>query len=275
MKLYLITLFCLSGVYCNCQYYYNDIVLPRQALKQYTALKNNHITQVTATSYESNGNTTDNFKLEQQVTANASSITSYYTFPSSGNTVTTNFYINNKPSSTIDSSGNVATTTNYTYDASGNILFILIRTEDTFMGSHSEELHEWKYKDGKPFSMLKLKDHKDSTLVEFSYDEQGNVAQENWRRKGQLAESYFYYYNTDKQLTDIVRFNNKARKMLPDFLLEYNKIDQLTQMIQIPVGSSDYLVWKYVYAASGLKEREVCFDKKNQLVGRIEYHYRQ
>ena len=275
MKALLITIFCLPSIYSHCQYFYNDVVLPRQSIKQYIALKNNHIKHVIATSYESDGTISDNFKMEQEVTTNATAIVSYYTFPSSGNTVTTNFYENNKPTSTIDSSNKVTTTSYYTYDNLGNILAINIKTEDVFMGSHSEELHEWKYNDSKPTRMLKINNLTDTTVVEFSYDEQGNVAQEKWKRKGQIVESYFYYYNTANQLTDIVRFNVKAKKMLPDFLLEYNKDNQLTQMTQIPIGSSDYLVWKYVYAANGLKEREVCFDKKNQLLGRIEYHYQQ
>ena len=140
------------------------------------------------------------------------------------------------------------------------------------MNSHSTEIHQWIYKDNVPQKMLQIKDRTDTTFVTFTYDG-GNVAQETWRRKGHVAETYYYYYNTKNQLTDIVRFNIRVRKMLPDFLYEYDEQGRVSQMMQVPNGSTDYMVWKYNYNSNGLKEQELLYNKQQQLVGRVLYKY--
>lgn len=255
------------------QYYYNDIVATQLSRQQYISLKNNNIKTVTAVSYESDNEITSDFKLQQQITPGAKSITIYTSHPSSGDDVSTTYYDNDKLVKTVDSSGNVVTTITYQYNANGSLDNILTQTHDGFMNSHSEELHQWVYNNGQPLYMLRIKDKTDTTNIEFSYDEQGNVAQENWKKKGRIAESYYYYYNTNKQLTDIVRYNNKAKKMLPDFLYEYDAEGRIIQMTQVPAGSNDYMVWKYVYNNKGLKQNELLFTKQNKLVGKIEYQY--
>ncbi|HEY6977157.1 MAG TPA: hypothetical protein VH396_12765, partial [Chitinophagaceae bacterium] len=54
--------FLLSLLFINIsfgQYYYNDIITTQQTNRQYLLLKNNHIRQVSASSYEANGELTD------------------------------------------------------------------------------------------------------------------------------------------------------------------------------------------------------------------------
>ena len=62
--------------------------------------------------------------------------------------------------------------------------------------------------------------------------------------------------------------------MLPDFLFEYNDEGVVSQLTQIPQGSSDYIIWQYVYDGRGLKEKDVLFDKRKELLGTITYTYR-
>jgi YD repeat-containing protein len=255
------------------QYYYNDLVALKMSTRQYSLLKDNNVKSVKAVSYESNDQLTEDFRLEQQINQGAKIITTYSNHPSSGEVVTNNFYDNGRLIKTVDSSGNVKTTTTYQYDAEGKVDNILTQTNDAFMNSTSSELHKWNYNDDKPTYMLRVKDNRDTTLIELSYDEEGNVAQENWKRKDKTVQSYFYYYNDTHQLTDIVRYNTKAQKMLPDFLFEYDSNGNLTQMTQVPSGSSDYTVWQYVYDDKGLKQKEVAYNKQKQLLGRVEYRY--
>ncbi|MGI8950420.1 MAG: hypothetical protein ACR2FN_02435 [Chitinophagaceae bacterium] len=264
---------CLISITGKSQYYFNDIVAAQQSQKQYLALKTNHIHNVNAVSYESDNEPTEDFKLEQQIGFNAKTIRIFSSDPSSGSTVTINTYENNKLIKTIDSSINVTNTITYKYDASDKINTIKTVTEDTFMKSNSEELHQWFYKDDKPDYMLRIKDKTDTTLIALTYDEQGNVAQEDWKKKDRIIETYYYYYNDKKQLTDIVRYNNRAKKMLPDFLYEYDDEGHVIQLTEIPAGSSDYMIWKYIYANNGLKKAEYLFNKQKQLVGKIEYQY--
>ena len=262
---------CWNMVYS--QYYYNDIVATKQAAQQYQALKTNHIKHVTAVSYESDNQPTENFKLEQTISPDAGTITINASYPSTGNLLTVNTYKNEKLAATQDSSANVLTNTTYTYNDAGNIASITMQTIDTFMNSRSTEVHLWQYNtNGQPAQMLKIKDNNDTTLVEFTYDN-GNVAQETWKHNGQVVENYYYYYNANNQLTDIVRYNYRVQKMLPDFLYDYDASGHVIKMMQVPAGRSDYMIWQYIYNDNGLKEKELLYNKQQQLVGKIEYRY--
>lgn len=255
------------------QYYYNDIVATQQAAQQYEALKSNHITHVMAESFESNNQPTENFHLEQTISPDANLVTIDASYPSTGKLLTVNTYKNGKLYNTQDSSANVSTTTTYAYDNSGKIAAITTQTIDTFMNSRSTEVHQWIYNDnGQPAKMLKIKDGADTTVVELTYDN-GNVAQETWKRRGKVVENYYYYYNGNNQLTDIVRFNNRVKKLLPDFLYDYDAQGRVVKMMQVPAGSSDYMIWQYVYNSNGLKEKELLYNKQQQLIGQIRYRY--
>jgi hypothetical protein len=254
------------------QYYYNDIITTQQTNQQYVLLKNNHVRQLSAKSYEADGETTENFALEQEVSGNGSEITTTSEFPSTGKSLSTSVYTNNKLTKTITNNDNVTSTVSYTYK-NEHLESITTQTEDTFMNSSSQEVHQWFYENDQPVKMLLIKNNKDTTVIEFTKDEHGDIGEEHWKKNGRQVENYFYYYNDQHKLTDIVRFNAKAQRLLPDYLFEYDNNGILTQLTQIPQGSSDYLVWHYVYGANGLKQKELCFNKQKQPVGRIEYTY--
>jgi hypothetical protein len=44
-------------------------------------------------------------------------------------------------------------------------------------------------------------------------------------------------------------------------------------MTQVPQGSSDYVIWQYVYDERGLKIKDVLFDKRQELLGTVTYTY--
>lgn len=275
MKLFLsaFTLFCCFTFQAKSQYYFNDIVAPQLAQKQYMALKDNRVAKVTATSYENSNQPVDDFMLEQTISPGAKTITINSSYPSAGSTVSVTQYENNKPVKTYDSSSNVVTITTYAYDGEGRVETITTQTDDAFMDSHSKEVHQWFYDDNKPSYMVRIKDNIDTTVVRLIQDEHGNIGQENWEKKGRTVESYYYYYNDQNNLTDIVRYNARAKKMLPDFLYEYANNGLVNQMTQIPAGTSDFMIWKYIYNDKGLKQQELLYNKQNQLVGKIVYQY--
>jgi len=254
------------------QYYYNDILTTQQTNNQYLLLKKNHVQQVSAKSYEADGELTSDFQLEQNILNNASEITTTSSFPSTGKSESQSSYANDKLSKTITNSDKVQSTVLYSYD--NNLLkSITTQTIDTFMNSSSQEVHQWFYENDKPTKMLLIKNNNDTTTVEFKIDEHGDVGEERWRKKGRIVENFFYYYNDQHKLTDIVSYNAKAQRLLPDFLFEYDNNGTLIKFTQIPQGSADYLVWQYVYLQNGLKQKELCFNKQKQPVGSIEYHY--
>ena len=120
--------------------------------------------------------------------------------------------------------------------------------------------------------MLRIKNQKDSALIDFILDEQGNVTDEiNAMPNGQ---HYYYYYDAKNRLTDIVKFNVVMGKLRPDFTFEYNNSNQVTQMIAVEEGvNRNYYTWKYVYN-DGLRIIEKCFSKENVLLGYFEYEYK-
>jgi YD repeat-containing protein len=275
-RLFFCVLLLLAAFSCPAQYYYNDILAAAQSDKQYQVLKANHIQTVNARSFENDNKPAEGFRLNQEISKDASKIITRTDYPSAGHTYTVSYYANNRIAKTEDSSANVFTVTSFEYDAAGNISRITSLTDDPARSSRSEEVHAWTYRDnGQPSGMLRIKDRKDTLVVEFVTDEKGNIGEERWKKNGRRTETYYYYYNDNHQLTDIVRYNVKAKRLLPDYLFEYDEKGRISQMTQVPLGSSNYMVWKYVFNSKGLKQRELCYNKQKQLVGRIEYTYQQ
>jgi hypothetical protein len=256
-----------------CQYYYNDIISLKQSNEIYAAFKRNNITLVTATSVESDNTPTTGFSYKRQITNNGSLVTTDISLEATGPTETQEYYTNNLLSKSVDSSANVSTTVNYKYNQDGNIDWIETQTDDTSRNMHSVEVHKWFYTNNIPDSMLRIKDNADTTFVHFKKDDKQNIIEEVWLKKNRIIEHYFYYYNNSSQLTDIVRFNTRAQRMLPDFLFAYNDNGTLSQLTQIPQGSSDYITWQYVYDERGLKIKDALFDKHQQLLGTVTYTY--
>jgi YD repeat-containing protein len=121
--------------------------------------------------------------------------------------------------------------------------------------------------------MLRIKDKKDTSVVSFKLDEKGNVSEEQSIRRGVSSDPVYYYYDSNNRLTDIVRFNNKAKRLLPEYMFEYSPKNQVIQKITVPGNGSNYLIWRYQYDDRGLRVREAIFDKYKQLTGKIEYQY--
>jgi hypothetical protein len=263
-------------IFCNCkaQYYYNDVVDLNASKNIYLNLKKNNIHEVSATSVESDNTPTTGFVYSKIIKNNGSLIITHTELESAGPSDEFDTYLNDQLIKSSDSTDSVLTTVDYNYDTLGNILLVQTQTDDTSMNTHSKELHKWFYNGNFLDSMIRIKDDKDTTFVHFKRDEQNNIAEELWLKKGRVIEHYYYYYNEKNQLTDIVRYNAKAQQMLPDFLFEYNEQGMLSQLIQVPQSSSDYVIWQYVYDERGLKIKDVLFDKHKELMGTVTYTYR-
>jgi len=273
MKFLCLFLLLLPGSFCFSQYYYNDIVAPQQAQAQNMLLKKNNIKKVTATSIENDNTQSSSFKIDQDILQGGDVIVTNSTDAAGINTFTRSNFSNSRIIRNVDSNANVVTTVSYKYDNTGKLSNITSVTNDAFMNSHLEEQHQWFYNAEKPSYMLRIKDGKDTTRIEFVYDEKGNLGEEKWMKKNSTLEHWYYYYDDAGRLTDIVRFNLKAKKMLPDFLFEYDTTGRLIQTTQVPSGISSYLVWKYTFDDRGLKTTETCYNKQKQVVGKIVYSY--
>ena len=256
------------------QYYYNDIVATQQSSAQHQLLKVNKIRVVKAFSKEADNSMVEGFMLQQDINKDASKIITVSTVSSRVVSSLTSLYEKEKISKTKEESLNVLNIVDYVYDANGILHTIASATTDTSIGTFSTETHVWLYNNkNQPIQMLKIKDNKDTTNIQFVLDDNGIVIEEHWKKRAKNLESYYYYYNDKNNITDIVRFNTRAKKMLPDFMYEYDANNRIKQMIQVLAGGSNYNTWRYRYNENGLKQTEVCYDKQKKLVGSIEYVY--
>lgn len=257
----------------SAQYYFNDIISIRQGNEQYKTWRTQKIASIKTISYEPDNSITEGFAVTQEISRDGKKVT-ISTQTNNQISVTVNMYELGVLKRTQTNHKNISNKTDYTYDTQGRISKVYLSTIDTFMNSTIAEVHEWNYDEyGAPTSMLKIKNQQDSVIVQFIKDEQGNIGEEKWLKNGRTIENYYYYYNANRQVTDIVKYNSKLKKLLPDFIYEYNTANQPTQMTQFSLGSNNYFVWKYKYNEKGLKTEEICSDKTKMQIGRIEYQY--
>jgi hypothetical protein len=256
------------------QYYFNDLLSIQMGNEQYRLLRTQRIRQISATSYEADNTITDGFKLEEDISMDGKKIQLRTAIASGHTSVTDRFYELGKIRRTQTYSYGISNKTVYTYTPGGQVQTIAITTTDTAMKSTVLETHAWNYDNkGEPVSMWLIKNKNDSTLIELKKDEKGLVIEEDWKKNNRIRETYYYYYDAANHLTDIVRYNARLKKLIPDFQYEYDSSGKVTQMIQISMGSASYFIWKYQYNENGLKSQESGYDKDKKLAGRIVYTY--
>jgi hypothetical protein len=141
---------------------------------------------------------------------------------------------------------------------------------------YENEIHQWFYNsDNKPVRMLRIVNNRDTTDIRFTLDEKGNIIEEIPFIHNVSQAKIYYYYDAKNRLTDIVRFNIKAGRLLPDYMFEYSDKNQVTQKITtLSAGGIGYLIWRYAYDEKGLKTTEASFNRNKELTGKIKYNYR-
>lgn len=256
------------------QYYYKDLVAAAditRLMKTYTA---NNIKRITAKGITPEGSPSSEFSEVGEVNGTTLKVTTN----NNKSISTLKFTFNDRGQliNSIDSAINVKSVSTYTYDANGKIISISNSATDAdSSGDFSQtEIHQYFYKDGKLDKMWRIINKKDSLEVRFVTEENGNVIEERNFRRGVLADPVYYYYDDRNRLTDIVRFNYKANRLLPDYLFEYDDNDRVIQKITTTSGNNlGYLTWRYLFDEKGLKTKEALFNKDKQLQGRIDYSY--
>jgi hypothetical protein len=271
----LLFLFCLSLLSTGYgQYYYNDIVSTQLSNDQYKLLRTSRIRKIKATSLEADNTVTDGFLLEEEISLDGKRSTLNTATFGGKPSVTNRLYELNKLKRTQSSRNGIDVKTDYTYNEKGQVQKLVFTTTDTAMKAVSTEIHDWSYNEaGQALFMLKIKNRTDTTRIELVKDDHGLVAEEHWKKKNRTLETYYYYYDPKDQLTDIVRYNARLKKLLPDYMYEYDDKGRLSQMTQVSLSSASYIVWKYTYNEKGLKQKEAGYDKQKKLVGSIEYAY--
>ena len=260
----------------NSQYYYKDIVAAADIARLMKTYNANNIKKVTAKGITPEGGAASDFTEVGEINANGTSLRITTTNNKIVSTLTFNFNDRGLLISSVDSTVAVKSTSTYTYDANGKITSINNSANDAdSSGDFSQtEIHQYIYKDGKLDKMWRIINRKDSLEVRFVIDDNGKVLEERNFRRGVLADPIYYYYDDRNRLTDIVRFNYKANRLLPDYLFEYDENDRVIQKITTTSGKNlGYITWRYLFDEKGLKTKEALFNKDKELQGRIDYSY--
>lgn len=255
------------------QYYYKDLVTTGQNNQQFTTYTQRNIKKVSLISYNGNSTESAGFTAEQLVDPRMRSITTITRTAVIGDAFLIARYNDaGKLVQTTDSAQNATNITKYVYDESGKLASIA--TSNSSDNISTTESHQYTYDaNGKPATMLRIRNNSDTTRVQFILDEHGNVGEEKITRSNLPASTVYYYYDGKNRLTDIVRYNAQAKRLLPDYMFEYNDNNQLKKMVIVPEGTNEYQNWYYQYTEDGLKKLDLCYDKAQHLMGKVVYEY--
>jgi hypothetical protein len=274
MKPFLFALFLTVSVFAQAQYYYKDIIGTRETAALIKTYKANKVRKVILNSFDAYNARSEDFQVEQTFNAGGKTLRTFTRSGlTEGSTLLSIVDENGNVVKTVDSSATTTSTTVYQYDASNKLTSLVATSSDTSKAFKQTEEHLWQYDGERPVRMLRIKNARDTTIVEFRLDEKGNVIEEQSLHRGVKSTPVQYYYDGRNRLTDIVRYNNRAKRLLPEYMFEYSPSDQVIQRITVPANSSDYLIWRYQYDNRGLKVKEAIFNKRKQLTGKIEYQY--
>lgn len=269
-----VLVFTVTGIAANAQYYYKDIISNKQLMAEMALLKEQKLHTISLKSFEDDGSPSEGFFCEKRINKKYTSVeTRTKSYVTAASELVSVFDEKGLLLQSADSSDISSTNSYYSYLDNGAIKSIVTvnrSSDDDFHNEIREEhLYEYNTK-GNPVKMIRVKNYTDSTTILFSEDENGNVAIEKNTKTG---DSYYYYYDSKKRLTDVVRLNPDTQKMLPDYMFEYNNAGQIAQMTTTEEGGSYYFVWRYTYE-NGLRVKEKCFSKERRLMGTIEYEYK-
>jgi hypothetical protein len=257
------------------QYYYNDIIGTMETNRLMKSYLTNKVRTVSSTGFDQRGAKATDFSEFQEVRENGLAL-KVSSFTSLNKTIIySKFDAQARVIRMTDSSTAIESVTSYEYDANGRIVLVQNITKDPANDFSQQEIHRWIYNSsGTPEKMWRIINNTDSLEIRFTPDENGNTGNEKTFRKGRETAAIYYYFDERKRLTDIVRYNAKVKKLLPDMLFEYDDKDRVIQKITTTSSTSmGYLIWRYIFDEKGLKTKEALFNDDKQLTGKIEYSY--
>lgn len=257
------------------QYFYKDIWNSLQLTREMSAFKQQKISAISVKSFDDDGRASQGFFCEEKLnpayslseTITRSDVTSQSLLVS---------YFNSKGLiiKTTDSTESSLNITEYFYNDNDHVAGVRTFTKaNGDPGGIGEERSYMYNQNGLLEKMARKKNGTEISTVNFKVDETGNVIEEEEVFKNGKGTKYFYYYDDRNNLTDVVHYFERAKRLLPDYMYEYDAGGQMVQMITTEEGGG-YFIWRYTYNDRGLRETERCFSKEKKLVGKVEYSYR-
>jgi YD repeat-containing protein len=277
-KIYLPAFFlltCMFSFSVHAQYYYKDIWNNQQLMKEFSLLKKDNLKTIKIKSFEDDGQPSDGFYCEKKINKNYTQSQMISKSNITGQSLlVTDYNADGCPVKLTDNTPTTISTTQYEYDNLGRLSVMRMMTKADDDSSGISETHEYFYDDkGRPVKMLQKKNNVLISTIQFVSDSTGNIIEEDIKNNNSTVKKYYYYYDDKNQLTDVVHYNERAKRLLPNYMYEYTSFNQPKQMISTEEGGSNYLIWKYTYNDQNLRETEKCFSKERRLLGTIEYEY--
>jgi hypothetical protein len=236
------------------QFYYNDIAdakIISERMKTYLAQK---VKTITATGYDARNVKTTDFNEWQDIDPlkKILKVTSR-----NGQQVTRQSYQFDdqlKLIGIVDSSTDIKSTTVYSYDGKGNIVSIKTTTNDSLKDFSETIEHSYiNNAAGKPEKLWRITNGTDSMEYRFTIDDKGNVIDEHLYRRDVPFDPIYYYYDDKNRLTDVVRYDKKLKKLMPDMLFEYDDSNRVIQKMNVMSSNRpDYIIWRYIFNEKGL-----------------------
>jgi hypothetical protein len=286
MKILFLSFTFLCSFVLQAQYYYNDIIATREINRQMQTYVANKVKLVVASGYTPQGAKATDFAEVQEISENGKTLRISTNSALTHSSSYQRFDAQNQLTSITDSTLGIESITTYEYDAGGRIIIIKNTATDITTGSKEVELHSWIYnKEGHVEKMWRTINGSDSLEIRFIPDELGNPGEEHLFKNGYETDMLYYYFDDSNRITDIVRYDKKVKKLMPDFIFTYDEAGRIIQKISSAPAENfgmgrygkviwvKYMIWRFIYNTKGLKTKEALFDKDQQLTGKIEYTY--
>ncbi len=257
----------------NAQYYYKDIMGTIKENNEFSILKNAKIKDIKITSFDENDQPSQGFYCEKKINKNFSQSQLMTNSNITGESLLeTNYNEKGQVEKTTTTTPHTINTVEYKYDNEGKIISIFTNTVADGDSNGITETHEYSYENGRPVKMIRKKNNEIISTITFVADDKGNIIEEDPSGKSN-DKKYYYYYDDDNRLTDVVYYNQIAKRLLPDYMFEYNNTNQPKQMISVDETGRNYFIWRYAYDDKKLPEIQKCYSKEKQLLGTIQYEY--
>ena len=287
MKKQIFILFLLISTVSRAQFYYNDVLGVRETNAQMKSYVANGVKTVSATGITPEGSKATDYTEFREIRENGRALRITVIRQLEKTLTYSRFDEKGRISQMTDSSSDVVNTTNYQYDANDRLVKVETLVDDPGGDFKETETHLWQYNSqGQPEKMWKIRSRKgvlegiDSLEIRFVPDEKGNPGEEHSYKKGVETEMLYYYFDEKGRVTDIVRYNTKVKKLVPDMILTYDDNDHVIQKITSTSGNYNgkvtwigYNIWRFIYNDKGLKTKEALFDNNQEIQGKIEYSY--
>ncbi len=258
------------------QYYYRDIVTTGENNAAIALLFNSKVSNITATEYNNRGQKNTDFNDWQDINHHDRIIRQTTRDRLTKTTVYTRVDEQLRVIDIADTSGGIINNIKYTYNNKSQVTRISKHIAEPALNTNQTEVYTWEYAaDGLPQTMKRIINNSDTTEYRFARDEKGNIGEERqYRLNLPFGQPLYYYYDNENRLTDIVRYNTRIKMLMPELMFEYDENNRVIQKTQVVSSvTRDYIIWRYIFNNTGLKTKEVLFDKNKEQTGRIDYQY--